>query len=230
MLNYLSDPRPKDDQAPLCFIAEMRRPRPYMLWCKEITNVTKEVFWIFLHHGNVIAPEAAENNYYEDRPYRQRHFPKARAPVAAAPYKGGVEWDATHYLATHLDLLNALIATTPTLQDRNKLREDLRASGFEKVMGKSLRVCKEKLYGAVHAALKTWVAAAAEDGWPVRDVQIGPVADPSTPRSHSKSPSKGKGSAPELPKLSLGAGVGLAIGGPPGKENCKDAGDEGWAM
>lgn len=239
LLGCLADPRPADEQAPLGFIAEMRRSRPYQLWCKEISNVTKEVFWIFLHHGNIITPDPNEIDIHDNRPYSQRHLPRARAPVATAPYKGGVEWDATNYLATHLDLMNAVIATTPTAQARNKLREDLRASGFEKVMGKSLRVCKEKLYGAVHSALKAWVAAAAEDGWPIRDVQTGPVADPVTPKSPTKSPSKGKGNsdvAPQtpqldLPKLSFGAEIGRAMGDPgAGRENVKDAGDEGWVM
>jgi hypothetical protein len=30
------------------------RVAPYQVWCKEMTNVTKEVFWIFIHHLNVI--------------------------------------------------------------------------------------------------------------------------------------------------------------------------------
>ncbi|KAJ4293799.1 hypothetical protein N0V88_005310 [Collariella sp. IMI 366227] len=53
----------------------------------------------------------------QDRPYR-------------VPYVGGVEWDATNYLASHLDLLNALIACTgPSSTDRNALRAQLRISG-----------------------------------------------------------------------------------------------------
>ena len=41
-------------------------------------------------------------------------------------------------------------------------------------IGGSLRLCKEKFYGSVHDGLRTWVAAAADDGWDVRDVRYGP--------------------------------------------------------
>ena len=186
----------------------MQQPRPYRIWCREISNVTKEVFWIFIHKLNVIpldrptrtenddniahkpapatlktpqipgtsvmmettAPASSEGN----SPYTATHYPPARPPVPAAPYVGGVEWDATNYLAAHLDLLNGLLASLPMGEQRNALRAELRLSGFEKVMGSSLRTCKEKFYGSVHAGLRTWVAAAAADGWSASDVRAGP--------------------------------------------------------
>lgn len=201
LLGYISDPPPSGDLTPLPFMLEMRRLRPYQVWCKEVTNVTKEVFWIFLHHHNVIA--AAEMDSTDRRSFTKRHFPRDRPPVAAAPYVGGVEWEATNYLADHLSLMNGLIAAQPEAKSRNALREQLKASGFEKVMGKALRTCKEKFYGAVHEGLRTWVAAAIEDGWSVRDVQLGPV------KAEVRSPTKSlkKEDAPpkiELPKLDFG--------------------------
>ena len=148
--------------------------------------------------------------------YLSRHFPKTRPPVPAAPYIGGVEWDATNYIAGHLDLLNGLIASLPTAQDRNEVRGELRASGFEKCMGISLRTCKEKFYGAVHDCLRTWITAAAEDGWAIDDVRFGPKKDDASP---TKSPTK-KGSPAKKdqglealkldvgsPKLDLGLGL-----------------------
>ena len=48
-------------------------------------------------------------------------------------------------------------------------------------------MCKEKFYGAVHEGLRTWVAAAHEDGWDVRDVRYGP---PPEVRGRSASPVK----------------------------------------
>ncbi len=161
VLQYLHDPEANEEERPVSFVLEMRRERPYRVWCKEATSVTKEVFWIFLHHLNVVtlpadkstkggqaimtpavctasasasasasttttipssststsassscssaAPPAADG----DRTYMIRHFPQERPPVPAAPYVGGVEWDATNYLASHLDLLNAILACTP---------------------------------------------------------------------------------------------------------------------
>lgn len=207
LLNYLKDPSPAENNQPLAFIANIYQSRPYRVWCREVTNVTKEVFWIFLHHLNVIplpkADTVSNDPFVEApvdrRPYAERHFPPPRPPVPAAPYVGGVEWDATNYLAAHLDLLNGLIASMPTAEERNQLRSELRASGFEKVMGASLRTCKEKFYSAVHECLRTWVAAAAEDGWAYTMVREGPprVGDPGSP---TKSPKK---VAPGSPKKGL---------------------------
>ena len=205
ILSYLRDPLPTEHDQPVSFIANIYQCRPYRVWCKEVTNVTKEVFWIFLHHLNVIPfPKAdpcpddpfAEKRPMDSRPFLQRHFPSPRPPVPAAPYVGGVEWDATNYLAAHLDLLNGLVASLPTTEERNQLRSELRASGFEKVMGGSLRTCKEKFYSSVHECLRTWVAAAVEDGWPYTLVREGPPRS-SEPGSPTKSPKK---SAPGSPK------------------------------
>lgn len=208
VLSYLRDPQAKEEERPIDFVMEMRRERPYRVWNKEVVNVTKEVFWIFLHQLNVVALPPGQKSSEDIRStasntdtanpttsndplaYMSRHFPQERPPVPAAPYVGGVEWDATNYLASHLDIMNAILACTPTRSERNALREDFRISSWERCLGGSLRLCKEKFYPAVHDALRTWVAAAAEDGWDVRDVRYGPP-----PESRSTSPKKAAGGA-----------------------------------
>ncbi|KAI9879567.1 MAG: hypothetical protein M1830_008101 [Pleopsidium flavum] len=206
ILSYLRDPAPPEEAQPVGFIASIYQPRPYRVWCKEIVNVTKEVFWIFLHHLNVvpITPTPTPSATHD---YARLHFPRERPPVPAAPYVGGVEWEATNYLAAHLDLMNALIASLPTREERNRLRQELKVSGFEKCMGGSLRTCKEKFYGAVHDGLRTWVSAALEDGWDVRDVRNGP---PREEVKYKTSPKKSKKEEPpkiEMPMLELSVGV-----------------------
>ncbi|KAF8473368.1 armadillo-type protein, partial [Kalaharituber pfeilii] len=173
ILEYLSDKPPGEHKRPIDFIEKIHTKRPYKRWCKEVTNVTKEVFWIFLHSRNVIDIEPTDIPTGDT--YAARHFPQERPPVPAAPYVGGVEWEATTYLATHLDLLNGIIASLETQEERNVLRKDLQNSGWEKVMGGTLRTCKERLHGcsAVHDGLKTWVKASIEDGWRIIDVQTG---------------------------------------------------------
>ncbi len=112
LLSYLQDQAPaKKEQAP-AFITSIYHPRPYRTWHKELNNLTKEVFWIFLHHHNIIPypPSPSDQN----TSYQERHFPKEHPPVAAAPYIGGVEWDATAYVTAHLDLINGLVASLPT--------------------------------------------------------------------------------------------------------------------
>lgn len=242
VLSYLRDPEPKDDERPVEFVLGMRRERPYRVWNKEVTCVTKEVFWIFLHNLNVIALPAGRDKSSEDIrktantegsatrfngdrgagtppaddpfAYMNRHFPQERPPVPAAPYVGGVEWDATNYLASHLDLLNAIIACTPTRAERNVLRGQFKVSGWERCLGGSLRLCKEKFYPGVHDALRTWVAAAADDGWDVRDVRFGPPQE-----SRSTSPKKAAAAAAkkeevpprlDMPKLDFNLGGPLS--------------------
>jgi hypothetical protein len=234
LLSYLRDPEPAEDARPVPFVLEMRRDRPYRVWCKEVVNVTKEVFWIFLHNLNVVAlPSSGNSSNIDDNAgevplshissssktvskspsfdksnphhlFMHKHFPQELPPVPAAPYVGGVEWDATNYLASHLDLINGILSSLPTLDARNSLRAQLQISGWEKCMGSTLRLCKEKFYGGVHAGLRCWVAAAHEDGWDVRDVRCGPQVEPRSPR---KSPVKSKvEEAPkiEMPKLDFG--------------------------
>ncbi|KAI0441858.1 armadillo-type protein [Xylaria telfairii] len=210
VLGHLRDPEPKEQDRPLGFVLDMRRERPYRVWCKEATSVTKEVFWIFLHHLNIVylprdkeTREGRGPSGIDSMAYMRTHFPQERPPVPAAPYVGGVEWDATNYLASHLDLLNAIIACTSTAEERNTLRNLFHISGWERCMGGSLRLCKEKFYPGVHDALRTWVAAAAEDGWDVRNVRYGP---PPAPKSPTKNKPKEDQPAPkiEMPNISFG--------------------------
>ncbi|KAM4063024.1 diaphanous GTPase-binding domain-containing protein [Hirsutella rhossiliensis] len=216
VLAHLRDQEPKEEERPLPFVLEMRQQRPYRVWCKEVVSVTKEVFWIFLHNLNVVAlpsdkdaktaaAGATSDDVASQAPYAYmlRHFPPERPPVPAAPYVGGVEWDATNYLASHLDVMNAILACTPTPDERNALRSEFRISGWERCLGGSLRLCKEKFYGSVHTALRTWVAAAAEDGWDVRDVRFGP--SPETRKSPCKAGGGGdaKVKMDEAPKLDM---------------------------
>jgi hypothetical protein len=63
----------------------------------------------------------------------------------------------------------------------------------------------------VHEGLRTWVAAAAEDGWDVADVRFGPPPETSGKKSRSVSPvKKKKEDFPpprlEMPVLDLGVG------------------------
>lgn len=203
------------DKQPLDFVSQMHTSRPYRTWCKEVTNVTKEVFWIFLHHMNVI-PVVHPTS--ESEVFARAYFPAARAPHPAAPYVGGVEWEATQYLATHLDLLNGLIVSLPTQAERNQMREELRQSGFEKVMGINLRTCKEKFYGGVHEGLRSWVAAAKADDWPTaEDVRAGPPRE-----ARSKSPVKKR--VEEPPQLNLNLNLNQRSDVP--KVSTKP--DDGW--
>lgn len=205
--------------------------------------MTKEVFWIFLHHLNVVPLprpgtgsssscgdvsieniDPAERAKALEATYTTRHFPGSRPPVPAAPYIGGVEWDATTYITSHLDLLNGLLASLPTASARNSLRSELRASGFEKVLGATLRTCKEKFYAGVHDGLRAWVAAASEDGWDVRFVREGPTLEEAATAARAASPKKSPKKKEEAPKLDVPK-HNLDIGGA-GEKGAGE--DDGW--
>lgn len=222
LLKYLKDPVKEKESSTVPFILQMHQPRPYQVWCKEMTNVTKEVFWIFIHHLNVIPIPPASD---DDKSYAKKHFPGQRAIVPAAPYVGGVEWDATNYLATHIDLLNGLIASLPSREARNTLRQEFKVSGFEKLMG-HLRACNPKYYGAVHDSIKVWIGAALEDDWDVKPVRMGPGDGKSAVSSPVKqSPKKKAEPAPQIqaPKLDFGLGFDKEIGiGGGGKKDDDD--------
>lgn len=218
ILDLLKDPVEEKEANALPFVLQMHTPRPYRVWCREVTNTTKEVFWIFLHdHIVVPLPSDSELKTAEYLPYAAAHFPKPRPPVPAAPYTSSIEWDATNYMATHLDLLNGLIASLLTREERNALRTELRDSGFEKLMGSQLRRCKEKFYGSVHDGLRTWVRAAVADEWEVKPVRMGKREDGallSPAKSPNKSPKKmEKPPQLDVPKIvlpSLDLGLGEA--------------------
>lgn len=262
-MTYLEDPQPPDEKRTHAWITDMQQRRPYKTWCKELTNISKEVFWIFIHNTNVVslpaAPSQAEPKPIDGTPepptnkplpptpapittttslsrpttsagspsdpYVQRHFPPmVRPAVPAAPYVGGVEWDATNYISAHVDLMNGLIASLPSRTERNELRALLRLSDFERVLG-NLRTCKEKFYGAVHCGLRAWVAAAVEDGWDVANVRFG-VREDAARSPVKKGKSKGKEEGEAAPRLDVGLPfeVGDKIGGGLGRP-----GDEKWA-
>ncbi|KAI8935216.1 hypothetical protein NX059_007805 [Plenodomus lindquistii] len=224
LLKYLKDPVKEKETSTVPFILQMHTARPYQVWCKELSNVTKEVFWIFIHNLNVIPLPRPSSPSDSPKSYAKAHFPGQRAIVPAAPYVGGVEWDATNYLATHIDLLNGIIASLPTASARNELRYELQISGFEKVMG-VIRACNPKYYGAVHDSVKVWVGAALADDWDVKTVRMGAGDGKSSVSPMKQSPTKKVEPPPQLqaPKMDLGLGLGfekeIAIGNVGGKDD-----------
>lgn len=210
LLKYLKDPIKEKETSTVPFILQMHQPRPYQVWCKEISNVTKEVFWIFIHNLNVIPVPRPSSSDKPATSYARTHFPGQRAIVPAAPYVGGVEWDATNYLATHIDLLNGIIASLPSCSARNNLRHELKISGFEKLMG-HIRACNPKYYGAVHDSVQVWVGAALADDWDVKTVRMGSGDSKGSVSPVKQSPKKKIEAPPQLqaPKIDLGLRLGF---------------------
>lgn len=234
LLGYLRDPVPKEEERPLGFVLQMHQERPYRVWAKEVLNVTKEVFWIFLHTLNVIAtPTQAEmdswksaNENQDEHAFQKRHFPVPIPPVPTAPYVGSVEWEATNYITSHLFLMNGILASLPSTR-RKVVREQLRISRWERCMGDSLRLCKEKLYPGLHAALRDWVSASAEDGWNVKIVSQGQADEKDRVQAGKLAPrrvlKKGEVEAPRIELPVLGGRNDEPLMTPGGKYD-----DGGW--
>lgn len=234
LLSYLRDPQPKEEERPVPFVLQMYQERPYRVWCREVVNVTKEVFWIFLHSLNTIdLPSSHEKDTCNgegghagtdgaaEYGYMKAHFPTPLPPPPTAPYVGGVEWDATNYITSHLFLVNGILASLPP-SSRNVVRAELRISGWERCMGESLRTCKEKFYGGVHAALRDWVSGAAEDGWDVSTVRFGKKSEES-PRKYGGRKREDK-DVPRLEMPRLDFEIPTESGGRAEEVGRKDAG------
>ena len=89
------------------------------------------------------------------------------------------------------------------------------------MLGTALRTCKEKFYGGVHDGLRSWVAAADEDGWETEYVREGPTMDEQAARARSCSPRKSPVKKEKAPRLDIPK-VDLVLGGK------GEGDDEGW--
>ncbi|KAH8599725.1 armadillo-type protein [Bisporella sp. PMI_857] len=153
LLSYLKDPEPSESQRPVGFVLEMRQPRPYRVWNKEVVNVTKEVFLDIPSQSERSLPSGITTSSGSTICWRCG-MGCNKLPCFTSRY---YQW----YPACPQHAKTAI-----------PLREQLKVSGWEKCMGITLRTCKGSFYGGVHAGLRCWVAAAADDdGWDTRDVR-----------------------------------------------------------
>lgn len=98
---------------------------------------------------------------------------------------------------------------------------DLRNSGFEKVMGGSLRICKERIHTWLHDGLRTWVAAGVDDEWAVETVRFGPVSTSSSRDYHQPGGGGAIGLVPKSPERSVGQQTPQQLQQSPGKRRSK---------
>jgi hypothetical protein len=161
-LTYLSDPAP--ETKPHEFLAESYISRPYKKWHAELAAITRDTFWIFLHPKNIIPVTAPD----------EAPFPHTAKVIVAVPsgFKGGVEWCAAEYLASHIALVNGVLAGLGR-ETRTRVRRDLRNCGFEGVMGGKLRKASREYYPGLHGELQRWCWMGYQDGWRVFDVSRG---------------------------------------------------------
>ena len=162
ILTYLTDPVP--ETKPHEFLAESYTPRPYKKWHAELTSITRDTFWMFLHPKNVIPLS----------PPIEAPFPHTAKVTASVPsgFKGGVEWTAAEYLTAHIALVNGVLAGLPVWK-RGEVRRDMRNCGFEVVMGGKLRKVSREYYPGLHGELQRWCWESHRDGWRVFDVSRG---------------------------------------------------------
>jgi hypothetical protein len=104
------------------------------------------------------------------------------------------------------------MASLPTRAARNEFRQELKVSGFEKLMG-HLRACNPKYYGAVHDSVKVWIGAALDDDWDVKTVRMGASDGKGSVSPAKQSPKKKAEAPPQLqaPKMDVSLGLGLGF-------------------
>ncbi|KAJ8099738.1 armadillo-type protein [Lipomyces tetrasporus] len=172
ILSYLEDPtQPVEKLAPT-FIEVSHRRRPYRNWCLECSHVVRDVFWIFVHtsyHIKLIAINP------EDVFARQGSSVDKRR--SASGHISDVEWDAIEYLASHIELLNLIVASVPTQSERNGIRKQMKDSGFDSLIGKYLRASSGNQSKSLHNNLETLIALAFTDGWNTEYMRTGMRGD-----------------------------------------------------
>ncbi|KAK9473848.1 armadillo-type protein [Dipodascopsis tothii] len=208
VLAYLEDPTPPADKRLPDFIEVSHTPRPYKKWYSEWSHVVRDVFWVFMQNTNRIrvvrqAPDFA--------------FECEREPVRTGALAGCVELDALEYLATHVDLMNVLLASLPTALQRNDLRQRFKDSGFERLVTRYLRASGTHYTRNLQLALETLVSLGHHDGWDVDNMAHGlRRMDPAGPRKgYARAPSAPPGPGPRsirfvLPELDFGLSSVLA--------------------
>lgn len=138
------------------FLKNVRVDRPFRRWIIELEDVSRNVFWVWNHDSNVIDLEKQYNQVYE-------------APLG---FIGGIETEATSYVAAHIHLINELLEGLP-LEKRQRKRLELQLSGLERIMGLRFRKSSQKFHKKLHEALREWIVAAKADDWPYKLVQTG---------------------------------------------------------
>ncbi|KAK9468322.1 armadillo-type protein [Lipomyces arxii] len=159
LLSYIEDPPPKAEDLGPDFLEVCHRRRPFKNWCLECGNVVRDAFWLFTHVSYIIK--------LQDFDINDIFKPKDSNPdeVTANRQNGSVEKAAVEYIALHIQLLNLILARTPSVTNRNNIRDKLRDSGFEKLVGNYLRASSGVYTNSLHQNLETLVSFAFKDGW-----------------------------------------------------------------
>lgn len=196
ILGILSDPIQPLQERPLEFLEIAYRSRPYKRWMMELSGPCRDCAWMFLHGSNTT--EILTEGECDAICRRQ--------PVVPEGYVGGVEWQAVEYICTHLSLINLLLSQLNG-PGRQRLREGLRASHFERICGLQLRKASKVYYGYLHEELTIWASRAAQDNWPTDLVCLGREGSKSD-QAHTESVAKSadlrgppKLSSPFIPEL-----------------------------
>ncbi|KAK9370971.1 armadillo-type protein [Lipomyces kononenkoae] len=175
ILSYLEDPMEPVDKTAPSFISVSHRRRPYRNWCLECSNVVRDVFWLFIDsssHLKVISIDP-------DEIFVRERFGVSQGDCR--PYMSGVERDAVEYLAFHIDLVNLILASIPTKGERNCIRQQMKDSGFESLIGKYLRTVGGPHSAILRINLETLIALAVIDGWNAEYMRTGKRRDGEAP-------------------------------------------------
>jgi len=170
VLGYLRDfterEKPMHD-----FIAAMYKQRRYKNWHKELRSTTAPwtgTPWMYWHKDNIIPIKPIPK---EDRghSYMDQHWPERRQELPCSDTRSHIETLVSLYLASNIDLMNAIIATLPTWEERRALRQELKDTGFEDLFAK-LRTASQTNFPCITTSISTYCRAAIADGWSVRQV------------------------------------------------------------
>ncbi|KXN88618.1 GTPase-binding protein rid1 [Leucoagaricus sp. SymC.cos] len=150
---------PKTPISPHAFIENLHKPRIYKTYLQELSDVCRDYFWVFCHPNNSIwvLSETDET--------------KVEKPRAPGGMTGGVEFEATGYLATHFKLINAIAQSVSSLGmpkesdlSAHRFHTDLFLSGLERIILIS-RKASTTYYPTLHLEISRYINYAIRAGY-----------------------------------------------------------------
>ncbi|KAK9460602.1 uncharacterized protein V1516DRAFT_703142 [Lipomyces oligophaga] len=177
------------------FIVKSHLRRPYKKWYEECFKISRDFYWIFRYQEATLqvleyqTPKMVFESSQEAETYSHQLQPKEQ-----------VESVVTQYLAAHIRLINLIIVSFDSQEDRYRIRSEiLRDSRFELLIGFDLRMAKQNKPSSANLKrnLEVLITLAKQDGWDTAFMQTGLGGDHYRPVGTTKNQLP-----PRLPQLS----------------------------
>ncbi|CAK9786330.1 hypothetical protein CC85DRAFT_284989 [Cutaneotrichosporon oleaginosum] len=128
------------------FVQVAHRPRIFKAWVQELSDISRDYFWIMCHANNSLWELSEVDEKLVER------------PVAPGGATGGVEFEAMGYVTNQFKLINSLAASLAEENpaDAHQLHQDLMMSGMDRILI-TMRRASTTYYPTLHLELARYV-------------------------------------------------------------------------